>query len=389
MKNDETRPLAADRETEGPVPVQGTIESVGIREVLRLAGAHAPALLVLHGDGGITVELWWSPEGLGTLEPATAPEEVLAEALTLKAGRFEVTPQAVPQTQPPFEAVPFDDALVTAEALAPLWIDVVAVVPDRRSSVHLRRHVHAPVDVTPTQWRVLSRIGTGRGLGDLSALLRCSERASQRVVAELVTAGLVEVVAPRHTLTAPPTGPALAPPSTSPPLPPPAFEAPAFDAPAFDAPAVAAPTFAASASDASVVDVPAVGATVVDAPSAADDADWPGAHDTVPPHVDDSWSDEPVAPAVAPTAGWVWDDTDAVATEVAPSVADAWGAVATVSDDAIEWDPLPAGAPAPPVAPAAGFIEDPVGPHDEVLGSTDEELVNRALLFKFLSSVRD
>lgn len=352
------------RDTEDRVPVQGTIQSVGIREVLRLALAHAPAHLVLTDPSGAAIELWCREDGFATTEPRTGPEEVLAEALTLRAGTFAVTEGTTPAVEP----VPAPDALAAAEALAPLWAEVVAVLPDRRGAVRLRRRAHGPVDVTAAQWRVLAQVGRGRGIGELAQLLRCSERASQRVVAELVAAGLLEVVHAPALLTAPPSGPALAPPS--------ALAAPA--------PMVAP---AASPAPAPLDPAPA-------APHAHDEGWEPAAAEArwTPeadePAVEDSWGDAPVAAPAPAAPAWSWNDEDAADDE-----GDAgWAAASGPSDGPIEWDPepeLPAGEVRPAPAPVAGFIEDPVDPHDEVLGSTDEELVNRALLFKFLSSVRE
>lgn len=345
------------------MPVQGAIESVGIREVLRLALAHAPAQLTLAGPDGSITELWCTEDGYATAEPATGPEEVLAEALGLRAGTF-----AVLEAEPPvLDAVAPADALAAAELLAPLWAQVIAVLPDRTASVRLRRRQNAPVDVTATQWRVLAHVGRGRAIGELAPLLRCSERASQRVVAELVSAGLLEVVRAPALLTAPPSGPALAAPAPPAPPPVPTFEVPATPAP---------PTPATSEWDGD------------DAAPAR--AGW--AADSSAPAVDDSWSDSP-APALAPSApGWSWD-ADASSDAAAADDDLSWAAApGTSTAGPIEWDPepeLPAGATRPAPAPVAGFIDDPVAPDDEVLGSTDEELVNRALLFKFLSSVRD
>ncbi len=401
MNNDETGPTAAGRQTEERVPVQGSIESVGIREVLQLALAHAPARLVLRSPHGAETQVWCTAEGYGTTERATGPEEVLAEALTLLAGTFEI----ITETAPDVECVPPPDALAAAEVLAPLWAEVIATIPDPHVAVRLRRRAPSPLDVTATQWRVLAQVGRGRDIGDLAVLLRSSERASRRVVAELVSAGLVEVVHVAQLLTAPPTGPALAPPPRAldgalPPPPPAPLTAPTIELPGDETSSWAEPMDVVASiddvgtgaidefDDAEIV----VGefalegepGSVVDASSDWDDE--PSAPHALPA-VADSWGAAPSP--VTPTAMRDWDWSDEPATDDAGH---GWDKPVGPRDAPIEWDPEPEAPeghvrPAPTAVP--GFIEDPIAASDEVLGSTDEELVNRALLFKFLSSVRE
>ena len=375
MKSDEARAAESRRTTERQeqVPVQGTIESVGVRAVLRLALAHAPALLTLRAPTSAVTELWCSPDGLGTAEAATATDEALAEALALSAGTFEIAEAALPAVT----LVPFAEAVAAAEALAPAWAQVVAAVPDPRAAVRLPRRLDAPAEMTAAQWRVLARVGTGRSLPELAELLGASARASRRAVAELVSVGLVEVVRVPVPLTAPPVGPALAPPS------PPVATPPAATGP--DDPAIAPSPSPAPVDE--PVDEPVDDATDRwgdDVASIEDGAGWAeSTAGAVAPVVDDSWSAAPPAPVAAPD-GPAWD-----AGPGHEVVAVGWDS-ADRDDAPIEWDPEPASAPARPPAPA-GFIEDPIGAGDEALGSAagDEELVNRALLFKFLSSVRE
>jgi hypothetical protein len=197
-----------------------------------------------------------------------------------------------------------------------------------------------------------------------------------RVVTDLVHAGLVDVVRPPVPLTAPPTGPAL--------------------------PAPAAASAAEVAEVAEAVDDEhdqVLTDELVDAaaPPSELEPDWepekalegrawtperPSVEDSWVEHeqvhvpVEAKWDPEPVVLAAAS-----WDDHGKL---IAPHA---------------EWDPVPdVAAMAPgtlahrPLPPEAK--PDEAGPIAALLGEpapdvTDEELVNRALLFKFLSSVRE
>lgn len=410
--------------------MQGAIESVGVREVLRLALAQAPTRLTLASSAG-QVTLWCADDGVAAGAPRATAAEAVAQALALTTGTFTI--EAVGAEEIGGPVVPFFDALGPAEDLAASWPAVVAVVPDPAVPARLVRRLGGPTTVTADQWRILTRVGVGRTVADLAALLDIGERASRRVVAGLVADGLLELVSVPTPL-APPVGPALAPPR----------RAPADDAATGDDDALA---WADDADDHDADETGCPAPSDCAAPHAPDapdpldgvgeiDARW-AMDDAVAAEPSRRWAQDeatddgaswPDAVPAGPTQEWDWDAHQAV--EVVSSWDEAsWGDAP--SDLAPVEAPRPASQPAPasaaavpasataapaarkPAAPeppamAPGSLahrpkepapepllepgsSEPTQVNVELLGSLagDDELVNRALLFKFLSSVRD
>ena len=258
------------------------------------------------------------------------------------------------------------ESVGTREALG------LADAPDERAEVHLVARLGGPSVITGEQWRVLARVGAGRRVDELAQLLALSTGESLRIVADLVHAGLVDVVRPPVPLTAPPTGPALP-----------------------------APTAVSEADDEADGDERVASDDDDDvaaaAPPAEPEVDWKleatlegQAWTPERPSVEDSWVEpEPIHVPVEPK----WD--------VEPIVlaAASWDDHGKLIAPHAEWDPVPdvpamapgtlAPRPLPPDAKTdePGAIADLLG--EPAPDATDDELVNRALLFKFLSSVRE
>ena len=142
-------PTSADRrrEMEEQVSVQGAIESVGVREVLRLALGQSPSRLTLVAPSGEVV-LWCVDDALAAGRPGDAVDAVdaVADALGIAAGTFTIDGETVPAEIGPFVAV--HDAIAAAERQRETWDQVVAVVPDARASVRLARRLGGPAQVT-------------------------------------------------------------------------------------------------------------------------------------------------------------------------------------------------------------------------------------------------
>ena len=375
-------PTSADRrrEMEEKVSVQGAIESVGVREVLRLALGQSPSRLTLVAPSGEVV-LWCVDDALAAGRPGAAVDAVdaVADALGIAAGTFTIDGETVPAEIGPFVAV--HDAIAAAERQRETWDQVVAVVPDARASVRLARRLGGPAQVTAEQWRVLSRVGGGRTVADLAAVLAVTERTSQQIVAGLASIGLLDVVRAVTPLTALPLGPALPPPGE--------HEA-----------ALADDEIATDQDDATVganapveAELPAADPWLHDPDDEPSAPGWVDETTAVVP--DPTWdTSEPEDP----TPDWAWDAAVAAAPEVTsswdhePALGEAaWVPTPTIRAAAATATVAPAEVPYVAVGESFGAVIEPAGPGDELIGtpSGDDELVNRALLFKFLSSVRD
>lgn len=378
-----------------------------------VGGAESPFAFVV-GGGRI------APDG-ASVEP---PLDQLAAALALDSAAVSVAPDPSADTAEALAdaSIDLEIALAQAVPLVAAWGEIMRIVPDDRAGVGLSAHL--PVggaDVDDEQWRVIACIGHGRSVGELASRLEVGHLAAMRTVHDLAVLGLVDVTAAPKLLPAPPAAPLAAPAPTpvagTAPLAPPAF------APPGTAPAVglAPPPFPPLAAPAPVAE-PSLAEPALAGPAddgwttvaTESDGDW--SYERLAPDTDD-WSEAPATPV---SSGW--DDTPVAAPPVddwgtadsfdTTPTADLWADVpaeppATTPPVRTSPTPAPSAEPVAPLVPARAvtplpaYQRDempalpaepaPAAATDEVLGSVvgEDELVNRALLFKFLSSMRD
>lgn len=355
-----------------------------------------------------------APDG----ESVEPPLDQLAAALALDSAAVSVVPDPSIDTAEALAdaSIDLEIALAQAAPLVAAWGEIMRIVPDDRAGVGLAAHLPVGgVDVDDEQWRVVAGIGHGRTVGELASLLEVGHLAAMRSVHDLAVLGLVDVTAAPKLLPAPPVAP-LAAPAPSPvagttPLAPPAF-APPGTAPALGlAPPPLPPLAALGVPVAPSPGEPDDGWTTVATES---DGDW--SYERLAPDTDD-WADAPATPV---SAGW--DDAPVAAPPVddwgtadsfdTTPTADLWADVpveppTTTPPVRTSPTPAPSAEPVAPlvaaraVTPLPAYQRDempalpaepaPAAATDEVLGSVvgEDELVNRALLFKFLSSMRD
>ncbi len=426
----------ADRPMEEDVSTRPATAASPLAEALRRGAALPSARVVVTGTGTpVTFAVGGhriAPLG-DSLEP---PLDQLAAALAVPDAGISVTEATDAEVVEALAeaSIDLDVALTQAGATAAAWHEILRVVPDDRAVVRLVATLPpGGIDMSDDQWRVLARIAGGRPVGELAQLLELGQLAAMQTVHALAIEGLVTIVAAPRVLAAPPVAAALAPPALPPPgaapLPAPAPPA-GFAPPVAPAAPVPVPVTAEAPSPLTPVGLepaaspatPVDPGWVDDAPAAADDA-WSTA---APAAVvaDDEWGETPTeietttwdhepTPTVrttAPDAGaWGADESagPALPAEPAlPATADLWADEAPAPPPTTPVAGAPAAPvrpPAPrPVAPLAAFDRDavaprpadadpPIAPADDFGSSVvgEDELVNRALLFKFLSSMRD
>lgn len=406
-----TEPDAATRAAPVGAALVAALRAAAGSTASRVAvgGADSPFAFVV-GGGRI------APDG-ASVEP---PLDQLAAALALDSATVSVAADPSTDTAEALAdaSIDLEIALAQAAPLVAAWGEIMRVVPDDRAGVQLAAHLPPDgADVDDEQWRAIACIGRGRSVGELASRLEVGHLAAMRSVHDLAVAGLVAVTAAPKLLPAPPVAPLAAPAPGTAPLAPPAFAPPGTPPAVGLAPPPPPPFAGAAAVDAApVYAAPAEpvddGWTTV---ATVSDGDW--SYERLAPDTDD-WAEEPAAPV---STGW--DDAP-----VAPAPVDDWGTadsfdttptadlwadvpaepstaatstVPTAPSPATPADPVAPLVPARAVTPLPAYQRDeipalpaepaPIAATDEVLGSVvgEDELVNRALLFKFLSSMRD
>jgi len=178
------------------VALSGTLETFSLPDVLRLlSSTKKTGLLALAGDRG-NGRIW--VDG-GDLVAAEADRErhgdidgVLFELLRFERATFEFdTTAELPERAGAPRDV--DGALDVAESRLAEWREIEAVVPSLDVRVRMVPELDGEATVTPSDWRVLARIGTGASGHDLAEHLVQGEYDVCRRLRDLVESGFVEV----------------------------------------------------------------------------------------------------------------------------------------------------------------------------------------------------
>jgi hypothetical protein len=120
---------------------------------------------------------------------ARGPVDVLFQLLRVDAGNFSFDPQAdVPAGRP----VELQQLLAEAQARLGEWLVIEAVVPSMATAVDLATELPAPdATVTSSQWQILRAIAGGGTVQDVARTLDVDEFHACQAVKLLVDAGLV------------------------------------------------------------------------------------------------------------------------------------------------------------------------------------------------------
>jgi hypothetical protein len=127
---------------------------------------------------------------------ATTPVDALFQLLRVEGGSFSFDPGA---TGPDARPEPLESLLADAQTRLSDWRAIEAVVPSAATSVRLADELPSPkVSVTAAQWRVLRTVAAGATVGDVAAAMELDEFGACQAVKRLVDAGLVEVEVAEH-----------------------------------------------------------------------------------------------------------------------------------------------------------------------------------------------
>ncbi len=367
--------------------LQGSLDTFALPDVLLLlASTRKSGELHVAGSRAISVarqpdtegRLWFDAGGLvGTdVLHTTEPADAVFELLRLNQGTFSFLSGTPSGGGPRIE---IDGVLAEAQARLIEWREIEAVVPSLEAWLQLSPEPPmAHVSMRGDQWRLVVAVGAGCPVGGAIGQLGLDELPGCRAVKELVEAGLVHL-----TTQTPAALPSF---WNDPPeeLPEPALEEPLGDLEIVYQNPQAEP----------LVDEPVYAA----ADDGYDDVDEEPAPLTAwspDPTDPPAWSEEPVevepaVPAIEPAVGRVSVAAVAPAAPAAPTTVGDWraefgdlpdlDAVASVSSRRRR-------AEGADDAPVLGTIGSAVDGDDQT--EEGDEPLNRGLLLKFLSSVRN
>ena len=165
-----------------PLPdVLALLASTKKRGELRVAGQHGAGRIWM-ADGAVVGAESGSAHGA---------VDVLFELLRVDTGSFTFDPKAKVPVGKPHDLEPL---LAEAQSRLSEWALIEAVVPSLATGVDLAEQLPASkVTVTSSQWRVLRAVAGGATVADVARLLDADEFHACQAVKRLVDAGLVSV----------------------------------------------------------------------------------------------------------------------------------------------------------------------------------------------------
>ena len=173
--------------------LQGSLEGFPLPDVLALlASTKKTGELRVAGHRG-TGRVWLSEGAVAGVEAGDAASSVdgLFQLLRVEEGSFTFDPGAVgPDARPE----PLESLLTEAQTRLADWRAIEAVVPSLATTVRLADELPSPkVSVSASQWRVLRRVAAGATVADVAGAMDLDEFGACQAVKRLVDAGLVEV----------------------------------------------------------------------------------------------------------------------------------------------------------------------------------------------------
>jgi hypothetical protein len=177
------------------VSLQGSLDTFALSDVLTLLATTAKSGELRVAGPRLEGRLWLAGGELASASAgrATAPVDVLFELLRLPEGTF-VFADGIPTVDGP--PVPVAPVLEEAGRRLESWREIEAVVPSLDVRVQLVPELSgADVVVTAERWRALVAVAEGGVVGVVAETLGLGEFDACSAVKELVDAGLVTVAA--------------------------------------------------------------------------------------------------------------------------------------------------------------------------------------------------
>jgi len=175
------------------VSLQGSLEGFPLPDVLALlASTKKTGELRVAGHQGAG-RVWLSEGAVAGIEADDAKSSVdaLFRLLRVETGSFTFDADAkVPDSRPE----PLESLLADAQTRLADWRVIEAVVPSLAVGVQLADELPGPkVSVSAAQWRALRAVAAGETVNDVAGALDLNEFEACRTVKRLVDAGLVAV----------------------------------------------------------------------------------------------------------------------------------------------------------------------------------------------------
>ncbi len=360
--------------------LSGTLETFSLPDVLRLlSSTKKTGLLALDGDRGRG--RIWVRDGVIVAADADRALNELVEGVAFELLRFADASfefESGAETSTDGSAHEVEDVLAEAERRLAEWREIEAVVPSLDVWVRMVEQLDTERTVTPDQWRVLARVGSGADGHTLAGRLEQGEYDVCRQLRDLVQDGMVELTeapapAPVRTIDVAPEAHAE-----------PAFVEPALDSAEVSSLGAGLASFVAVGTAEEPVEVDFPAEALVTVPDPIVDAAPVDTSSTFDAMVDTgasepSWDLEAHA-GDAPADG---EDDDVLSqlSQLSPKAAAAVEATWTET-------PAPAAAEQPaPVEAAPAAADDPVDGGDAPAAGAGDE-VDQNLLLRFLSSAK-
>ena len=173
--------------------LQGSLDGFPLPEVLALLAStkkRGELRVVGHQGAG---RVWMADGAVVGAEAGSArvPVAALFQLLRVDEGSFTFDPHAdVPAGKP----VELEPLLAEAQARLAEWQVIEAVVPSLETSVDLADELPSPkVTVSAAQWRILQAVAGGGTVEDVARVLDTDEFGACQAVKQLVDVGLVAV----------------------------------------------------------------------------------------------------------------------------------------------------------------------------------------------------
>lgn len=182
--------------------LQGSLDTFALPDVLmliattqksgelRVSGSHTD-----DGHDEVSAEVWFDGGRIVRHAGGNAVDaaDTVFDLLRLCRGSFSFTPREL-DLGPAGDGEDVATALAAAQARLEEWAEIEAVVPSGRAWVQLAPVApRAKVTLTAEQWKLIVAVGSGRSVTGVVEDLAAGEMAGRRAIKDIVALGLLQV----------------------------------------------------------------------------------------------------------------------------------------------------------------------------------------------------